>query len=171
MTPQKLAELRQQTEKALEKKLQLNHIANDRGLTDISYYDKRLLNLKGKKVSILATETDILTKLQEVLTKHKLNKGIGLHITMNGYTTPIGRADYFDRLEFSIRWYVVKHEVSIHLVSELTKKALTNIVRPKNWKDNNYSEFILDCSLMTLFKEGTITMDEVILKSNEDCEL
>ena len=168
MTPQKLAELRDRTKVALNYRLDIAKAMSAKGLTNIAYYDERLLQIKvSKTVSITNGEDNVdakLTKLMKVT-----NNGIGSKITMFGSTKPLGRYDYFDHVTFKFIRYEVKSEVPESLISELTKKALLNIVKPKDW--DNYRTFLLDCNLMTLFKEGKMTMDRVIELSNENCEL
>ena len=168
MTPQKLAELRDRTKVALNYRLDIAKAMSAKGLTNIAYYDERLLQIKvSKTVNINNGEANIDAKLTKIM--KVTNNGIGSKITMFGYTKPIGRHDYFDYVTFKFIRYEVKSEVPESLVSELTKKALLNIVKPKDW--DNYRTFLLDCNLMTLFKEGKMTMDRVIELSNENCEL
>ena len=168
MTPQKLAELRDRTKVALNYRLDIAKAMSAKGLTNIAYYDKRLLQIKvSKTVSINDGEANIDAKLTKIM--KITNNGIGSKITMVGHTKPLGRYDHFDFVTFKLIRYEIKSEVPESLISELTKKALMNIVKPKNWDD--YRTFLLDCNLMTLFKEGKMTMDRVIELSNENCEL
>ncbi len=174
MTPQKLTELRDQTEQSLRTKLRILQIASSRGLTDLAYYDRRLINIveATRAITINEDETDVAGKIAKLSRLYQHSKGIGLSIKMIGITKAIGRSDYFDHISFRIRWYEAKLFVPETLISELTKKALVNIVKPKDWKQNNgYKQFILDCSLMTLFKAGEMNMARVIELSNADCVL
>ncbi len=174
MTPQKLQELRNQTEERLNNKLTIAKIAEAKGLTNLAYYDIRLLMLTGteKYVSINDNELDVMDKLNTLMKQYKHSKGIGLYTKMSGVTRVLGRSDYFDHVKFHIRHYNIHTEVPEVLISELTKKALVSIVKPKDWGDNNnFKTFTLDCSLMTLFNEGELTMSKVIELSNADCIL
>ncbi len=174
MTPQKLADLREQTEQSLRTKLIINKIASRRGLTDLAYYDRRLINIveATRAITINEDETNVAGKIAKLSRLYQHSKGIGLSIKMIGITKPIGRSDYFDHISFRIRWYTVREFVPESLISELTKKALVNIVKPKDWSQKNgYKSFLLDCSLMTLFKAGEMNMARVIELSNADCVL
>ena len=98
-------------------------------------------------------------------------KMIDKKLKFNGYTKAYGRYDEFESLEVYYQGYTpkkyTKEQLEI-LIQVRTKAELTQIVMPDDYSEQS---FHLDCKLMELFKEGAMTMSEVVERSKGDCSL
>ncbi len=167
-TSQDLLELQDQVSYELNQTLADMKVENSKNIED---YDRNLLTVDEVKIHI-AKEDDVMEKLQEVIEAYEATDGIGVRVVMDGSTYASGRYDYFDSVSFSVQFYTIVDKVSDSYISNVVKDQLTILVKPADWhKDDMYRPFYLECSLLKLFSEGTISMDDVIAKSNEDCDV
>jgi len=98
-------------------------------------------------------------------------KLIDKKLKFQGYTKSIGRYDEFTGID--VYYYgaiprIYSDEQLETLIQTRTKAELTLIVMPEGYSEQS---FHLDCKLMELFKEGTMTMNEVVERSKGDCSL
>ena len=98
-------------------------------------------------------------------------KLIDKKLKFQGYTKSIGRHDEFTGID--VYYYgaiprIYSDEQLETLIQTRTKAELTQLVMPDDYDEHS---FHLDCKLMELFKEGTMTMSEVVDRSKGDCSL
>ena len=169
MTPKDLQALRQATKRDILIDIRITKaIYEGIGGTDRSLYPYSE-HLEVRDTIAVRVETDEpIPEPVEPTVKHKM---IGLERRYTGYTTPVGRSDLFSHITLFYSYLVPKtytdEELDI-LINLRTKRALTDLVRPKGV--NRYT-FSLDCQLLKLFKEDRMTMDEVVERALEGCTL
>ena len=98
-------------------------------------------------------------------------KMIDKKLKFHGYTKALGRYDEFTGIDVYYQGAVPRNysdEQIETLIQTRTKAELTLIVMPDGYSENS---FHLDCKLMELFKEGVMTMNEVVERSKGDCSL
>ena len=167
-TPQDLLELHDQVSYELNQTLADMKVENSKNIED---YDRNLLSIDEVKIHI-TKDDDVMEKLREVIKTYEATDAIGTKVVMDGSTYASGRYDYFDSVSFSVRFYTIVDKVSDSYIKSIVKDQLIILVKPADWtKDDMYRPFYLECSLLKLFSEGTISIDDVIAKSNEDCDV
>jgi len=166
--PQDVEKLFANVYASMSTKLDICRQAAVRGLTDKAYYHEALLVKRQKTITVKESD-DIPVKLKELYRKSHITRGIGKTIKMVGHTRPVGRFDYFDRIEFKIVWYELaqSNNSQIHDYARSTVKDILNkVLKPKGAYN-----FTVDCQLMKLFMAGKITIDDVVKGSQESCEV
>ena len=168
-TPKQLKALKQRVQKDINIELRItNAIYEGIGGTDLDLYPY----------------TDHLEKVAQG--SHRFKKGKELDLSLvtqpdykiidqklrfTGNTTSIGRYDEFASLDVYYYGYIPKSYTEAQLNSLIqvrTKAELTLLVMPEGY---DIYTFTLDCKLMELFKEGSLTMEEVVNRSKGDCKL
>jgi hypothetical protein len=169
MTPQDLQDLKTATRRDILIDISItNSIYDGIGGTDYDLYPypDHLTPVDDTKNAIEVTPKD---GLPTDLPNKPTVKMIGYKIGFTGHTTPIGRTDYFKSIKVFHSYYVPKkytEEQLETLVRTETKKRLTKLVIPKDVYEWG---FTLDCQLLELFKDGKLTMDEVVTRSLASC--
>jgi len=103
--------------------------------------------------------------------KRQTIKVIGNQLMYYPHTVAMGRYDSVDYILIFYKGYIPRQYTEKELdsiISSRTKARLTKLVMPKGKDKNNFQ---LDCRLMQLFKDGEMTIDEVVKRSIKDCSV
>jgi len=168
-TPQDLQKLKSRVAK---------DIAIDRSITQAIYDGIGGTNIKIypylEHLELVTIGHQHFKKYEELdisLIKEPEFKMIDKKLKFQGYTKSIGRYDEFTGID--VYYYgaiprIYSDEQLETLIQTRTKAELTQLVMPDDYDEHS---FHLDCKLMELFKEGTMTMSEVVDRSKGDCSL
>ena len=135
-----------------DKDLYINH----RMLSEVT--GEEIKSAVGEPIQ-LPTQSDSSVKL------------IGERLMWRADTKPIHRTDYVKFLNVWHSWYEPLAYESIPFeqwTRTETKARLTKMMSPLG---RNEYDFHIECKLMDLFKKGTLSMEEVIEMSIEDCHI
>lgn len=140
------------------------------GGTDIDlYHNHDMLEYREQTYSFnkgKVCEEQITTFLEGIQpTEHKQ---VGACMLIDGITQQSGRYDYFTKAVFTKRWRVPIDEVTDHMIQISVKARLTKRLMPKGYDEFT---FAFDCKLLEQFKEGNLTMEQVIDGSKGECSI
>ena len=167
-TPQDLQDLRTATAEQIEEDIATTQELYEDKFSDITDYPNiDLLEVTNQEVTTFYPRDplDLSTMEQPVI--HLINQ----ELRFRGQTKPIGRYDEFHSIDVYYRGLIPRpfNEQQLQtFISQETKKALTDMFMPAHL--DKYS-FQLECKLLELFKDGTLTMEQVVKKSIDDCSM
>ena len=167
-SPQDLQDLRTATAKQIEEDIALTQKLYNDKLADIADYPTiDLLEVTSQDVTTYYPKDPLDLSNMNDPTIHLINQ----ELKFRGQTKSIGRYDEFHSIEVYHRGLIPRPFSEQQLqtfISQQTKKALTTMFRPAHL--DKYS-FQLECKLLDLFKDGTLTMEQVVEKSIDDCSM
>jgi len=167
-SPQDLKDLRAKTEQRV-----ILDIANTTKLYEAKaskladYPDSSLLEVSNQCLKTYLPKDPLDLSTMKDPTIHLIEQ----ELKFRGITKPQGRYDEFHSIDVYHRGLVPRTLTVDQLdtyVSQETKAQLTEMFMPSN-KDK-YS-FQLECKLLALFKDGKLTMAEVVQMSLDDCSI
>jgi len=114
------------------------------------------------KVVLTISETDLkhsAKTIQEFMQEHD-----GSGITIEHSLRAAGRHDYLKEIRVVAKTYKLRDEVSDYTVKRYMQKIVAKQLGLYYWQTP-------ECKILKLFKEGTITWEEVVKAHKDTCDL
>ena len=167
-SPQDLQDLRTATATEIEEDIALTKgLYEDKFAEVTDYPNIDLLEVDNQEITSFYPKDPLDLSTMEDPKIHLINQ----ELRFRGVTEAQGRYDVFNYIDVYYKGLIPRPLDEQQLqtfISQETKKKLTTMFRPAHI--DKYS-FQLECKLLDLFKDGTLTMEQVVKKSIDDCSM